>query len=241
MSTLLVGPIYQDGYAKRAIFENAGAPVNGTSGTFANVVGVGSFLVDTTNANLYINTNTAASPTWTLIGGAAAATGTNLSQLGTGTATFGTTGNVNKQLSVAGVGNGADTSEDTLFTYTLPANSLAVVGSEVNILAWGSVAATSATKTVKVYFGAISQSVPYTTTQTGAWAVNMTVIKQASNVQMAITEVDALGATTVRTITVTTNGAETDTAGIVIKVTGTSSVGTANLILANGLVVSGAN
>lgn len=49
---------------------NAGAPVDGTSGTFANTTQgkKGSLLVDTTNGILYINTNTQASPTWTKVG-----------------------------------------------------------------------------------------------------------------------------------------------------------------------------
>ncbi len=48
---------------------NAGAPVDGTSGTGANLAGPGCLLVDTTNKLLYVNTNTKASPTWTNIGG----------------------------------------------------------------------------------------------------------------------------------------------------------------------------
>lgn len=47
------------------IVTNAGAPSNGTSGTGAGVAGPGSLLVDSTNCNLYQNTNTKASPTWT--------------------------------------------------------------------------------------------------------------------------------------------------------------------------------
>lgn len=45
---------------------NAGAPVNGT--TFAGIAPKGALLIDTTNAKLYINTNTKASPTWTVVG-----------------------------------------------------------------------------------------------------------------------------------------------------------------------------
>jgi len=51
------------------ILTNAGAPTNGTSGTGAGRFGKGSLLEDTTNGNLYINTNTMASPTWTLVAG----------------------------------------------------------------------------------------------------------------------------------------------------------------------------
>lgn len=49
-------------------YTNAGAPTNGTSGTLAGVAEKGSLLTDTTNAKLYINTNTLASPTWTVVG-----------------------------------------------------------------------------------------------------------------------------------------------------------------------------
>lgn len=47
---------------------NAGVPTDGTSGTFAGVAAKRTLLVDTTNAKLYINTNTQASPTWTVVG-----------------------------------------------------------------------------------------------------------------------------------------------------------------------------
>lgn len=224
MTELIVGTLYQDGIARLLPHKNAGVPTNGTSGTYANYAAIGSLLIDTIGGGLYQNEGTVASPTWVLVSGG----------LLVNTA-------LSKQFSVAGVGNGADTTEDTLFTYSLPAGALANVGNEIDIVTWGSVAATSATKTVKVYFGAsIVISVPYTTTQAGAWLVQMSVYKQASNVQLAITQVDSLGATTTRTITDTTNGSETDTAAIVIKVTGQSSVATANLVLANGFTVAGA-
>jgi hypothetical protein len=51
-----------------AIIANAGAPTNGTSGTFAKMAGPGCLLIDYTNKFLYINTNTKASPTWTKVG-----------------------------------------------------------------------------------------------------------------------------------------------------------------------------
>lgn len=49
-------------------YANAGAPTDGTSGTGAAVVAPGCLLIDTTNAKLYINTNTKASPLWTVVG-----------------------------------------------------------------------------------------------------------------------------------------------------------------------------
>lgn len=219
----IVGPVWENNVERRLVIANKGVPTNGASGTANAVAATGSLLTDTTNGNLYINTGlTANNPTWSLIGGAA-----------------GGAGALNKQLSVAGAGNGADTTEDTLFTYSLPANSLGAVGNEVDIEAWGSVTATSATKTVKVYFGTtVTQTLTWTTTQTGAWGVLMQVFKQAASVQLAITKFDSLGATITRSVAVINNGSETDTAAIVLKVTGQSTVGTANTVLCNGFVVS---
>jgi hypothetical protein len=50
------------------ILTKAGAPVDGTSGTGVGLAGPGSLCVDRTNAVLYINTGTAASPVWTVAG-----------------------------------------------------------------------------------------------------------------------------------------------------------------------------
>ena len=49
-------------------YTNAGAPTNGTSGTLAGTAAKGALLVNTSNGKLYVNSGTAASPTWTLIG-----------------------------------------------------------------------------------------------------------------------------------------------------------------------------
>ena len=51
----------------RRIWNNAGTPTSGTSGTFAGSAQPGDILSDTTNKKLYVNTNTAASPTWSQI------------------------------------------------------------------------------------------------------------------------------------------------------------------------------
>lgn len=48
----------------RRVWNNAGAPTSGTSGTYAGSVAPGDLLVDTTNGIVYKNTNTTASPTW---------------------------------------------------------------------------------------------------------------------------------------------------------------------------------
>lgn len=55
--------------AKNNIIELAGtgAPVDGVSGTGVGQAGKGSRYTDFTNANLYINGGTLASPTWKLV------------------------------------------------------------------------------------------------------------------------------------------------------------------------------
>jgi len=50
------------------LMSKAGSPTDGTSGDGAGYAGTGSLLIDTTNAKLYINTNTKASPAWTVVG-----------------------------------------------------------------------------------------------------------------------------------------------------------------------------
>ena len=47
---------------------NAGVPSDGAAGTGAGITGTGSLCIDYTNAKLYINTNTKASPLWTVVG-----------------------------------------------------------------------------------------------------------------------------------------------------------------------------
>ena len=49
------------------ILTGAGVPVDGTSGTGANVAAKGSLYLDVTNGKAYINGNTLASPTWKII------------------------------------------------------------------------------------------------------------------------------------------------------------------------------
>lgn len=60
------GGIWQSGVQSSAIFHNAGAPTDGTSGTLVGLAPPGALVLDTTNGNLYQNTNTLASPTWSI-------------------------------------------------------------------------------------------------------------------------------------------------------------------------------
>lgn len=57
------------GANKVGLYEGAGAPTSGTSGTGVNFAGPGSLYVDRTNSLLYVNVGTAASPSWAPAGG----------------------------------------------------------------------------------------------------------------------------------------------------------------------------
>lgn len=50
------------------LLDGSAAPTDGTTGTGAGVAGIGSLYFRTTNGAIYTNSNTLASPTWTLIG-----------------------------------------------------------------------------------------------------------------------------------------------------------------------------
>lgn len=69
------------GSANVILMTGATTPVNGGSGTGANLAAKGSFYIAQDSGTLYQNTNTLASPTWT------AASGANLSALQNGTFT----------------------------------------------------------------------------------------------------------------------------------------------------------
>jgi hypothetical protein len=172
-----------------------------------------------------------------------------LARIGKSTAQASGGGNVFSQLSAAGVGNGADTTVDTLMSASLPANLFDIPGVCVTVQAFGTVIATSATKTVSFKFGAgVNQSiVSYTTTNLGSWQFYAQIFKVSANVQLILIQADAggttaslLGASGGRASAIF-NGAETDTAAIPIAVTGQSTVATANTVTCQGFVVDAYN
>ena len=59
---------YENGMLDELHFYGAGAPTDGTSGTFAGIAGTGSTYQDTTNGKLYINTGTLANVNWDVVG-----------------------------------------------------------------------------------------------------------------------------------------------------------------------------
>lgn len=141
------------------------------------------------------------------------------------------------QLSATGIGNAADTSEDVLFTFSLPASSLTVVGEGITILAFGKLASNGDNKTVKLYFGAQVYSLGTVATANVSWMAKLTVFRSAANVQVILGE-GRIAATPIALSVL--SGSETDTGAITIKVTGQSGASTANNITANAMIVAGA-
>lgn len=158
-----------------------------------------------------------------------------------GIGTFLPEGLLSKQLSIAGIGNGADTTDDTLFSYSLPASSLDVVGRQITVFAFGKFATNGHDKTVKIFLG--STLIFTSAVQTGSnvgWQATLTFYKSGASTQLG-TGIGQSGTTT-WAVPVPLTGSETDTGALTIKVTGASpTTGAANDVLANGMVVQYAN
>lgn len=137
-------------------------------------------------------------------------------------------------VNLTSTGNGADTTEDTLLSFTLPAKTLSATGKGLKIRAWGNTAANADNKTVKLYFGSEVITTPTAATNAKGWELELEVYKNGSSTQV----VYGKGQVDVTPVTpLVTTGAETDTATITIKVTGTAGTANANDIVAKGLIV----
>lgn len=126
----------------------------------------------------------------------------------------------------------ADVLETTLFTYTLPATALNTNARGLKITAWGSMAATATTKTIKGYFGATVTANPGAAVYNGvSWHMVYEILRLTATTQSSgsFTSVGAASLVT------NTSPGETLANAIVIKVTGQN--GTANL---NDICFSGA-
>ena len=165
-----------------------------------------------------------------------------LQRMGKAAAAMAGGGNIFVGANAAGIGNGADTTEDVLFTVSMPANCLDIVGRQFLVEAYGSIGALSATKNARVYFGStVLVNFAATTTQTGVWSVMALVTKTGPSAQTVLVLTDTtISGSLVRSAAVL-SPTEPDNAPIVIKATGQSSVATAGTVLANVLTVGGYN
>lgn len=159
---------------------------------------------------------------------------------GTGAAsTIQASGNINRQSSVAGIGNGADTTEDVLFTYTLPANAFDGSVREAVIEAFGSLAANAHTKTIRMYFGTgVVMTLAAATIASSSWNMQLSVYNGTAATGTQIAQGQSILGATHQGVTSIISGTEPTGAGIVIKVTGQSGAGAAGgEVSANGFSV----
>lgn len=182
--------------------------------------------------------------TLTLANGLTVTAGNVVTPVGAGSANIKATGMVSSQTSAAGVGNGADTTDDTLFTYSLPANSLDANGKTVRIHAWGKFAANTNGKTMKSWFGGTG----YVPEGDGngfnniGWVADMEVTRiDATHVSISVTHL--IGVANFAFVSVDPNVVVSDLTAnaTVIKVTGASGTSTANDIRGYGMTVTFSN
>ena len=156
-------------------------------------------------------------------------------------ATAATVGQIGAALytSTASVGTSAAATEQTLGTYSLPASWLAYNGRKLVIRASFSAGANGNNKTFKCFFGAsvISSGVLTTNAKNGSCEMYVTRIGASTQIVYANMLVD----TTPITGYVNLSSAETDTAAITIKFTGTNGSASANDIVMNDFSVVALN
>lgn len=132
---------------------------------------------------------------------------------------------------VGNVNGGAD----TLITYTMQGNVLALDGFNIEIEAWGTVAANANNKTIILYFGS---SVLYTTgvlaANNGAWKINAIVTRTGAATQKSIATI--ISSNTTIGYSASFNVLSEDlSANITIKCTGTGTA--TNDIVQQGLLI----
>jgi hypothetical protein len=129
----------------------------------------------------------------------------------------------------------ADTNETTLKTFTLPANAFGangIVGLEIE--AYGRFGATANNKTVKLKFGSTVISSGALADNAKNWAFRAVVFRVSASVQVVI----ASFVHDTATLTLTNVGAtESETAAIILALTGQNGTAAANDIICNGFVV----
>jgi uncharacterized protein YdaL len=137
-------------------------------------------------------------------------------------------------------GNGADVTEDTLQTYSLPADSLESVGRCVRVTSWGTTANNADTKTARVYFGNANNvlTMALTSNLAGSWKFVMVACKTGANTQ-TITANGYIGTSGngVTLTSTTVSGVQTDTSAIVIRTTGQAGTANANDIVCTAQLV----
>lgn len=149
---------------------------------------------------------------------------------------FGVSGRLNANVTTTSA-TLATTAEQTLATYTLPANRLAVTGDGVRVVCWGTTAANTDAKTIKLYFGTSAMSSVSMGGQPNnkKWRLEMTVLRSGSATQTVVGNAQ-FDITSAGNVVFTNSGTDDLTANQVIKCTGLNPT-TGQDITATGMLV----
>lgn len=136
------------------------------------------------------------------------------------------------------VATGVGTSEQTLQTYTLPANTITAAGQGVRTTCWGGTAANANNKTRKLYFGASAITTATEAANAQTWRLSFIVMRTAAATQQFLGSGEAGTASVTPLATVVLSGTDDFTAGagIVIKCTATDGTSSAGDVSANGMI-----
>ena len=230
-----------------------GAGNDNTQGYFA-----GSLWVNTSNGRVWIAQSVATgAAAWALavVPGTGVEPSSNLEQFGAGTATILAEGNVNRQISAAGVQPAATGADNVLAVFTIPANSFDVSGRGVGITAEGSFGATANNKRIKLVFNATTAVVGSTVTggttvadtgtiatNGGGWSLQANVFKYGaggSNTQIGLHQQAQIG-NAVAALLAPSLITATESGAILVAVTGNATTAASDIVF-NFLEVNAMN
>jgi hypothetical protein len=175
---------------------------------------------------------------------------------GGGAAVIGASGNINVQVSSAGITPGATAADNVLAAYTLPASSFDQAGRGVAIQAQGSFAATANNKRIKIIVNPASAAVGSTVgaggttvadtgtvaTNGGGWSLQADLLKYgaaASNTQIGLHQQAQIGGAVAALLAPSLITA-TESGAILIAVTGNATTAATDIVF-NALQVQALN
>ncbi len=137
----------------------------------------------------------------------------------------------------AAVSTTATTVETTLQQFSVPANTLSTAGQSLRATCWGTTGADSNNKTVKLYFGSSVISTGAYGGNAQSWWLDFMVMRRTATTQGLIMRGTAGTGSLTPVAVLSADGAETLTAAVLIKCTGTNGTASASDITAQGLIV----
>lgn len=138
------------------------------------------------------------------------------------------------------VGNGADSTDDTLFSWVIAANQFATLfptaNSGIRVTAWGTTAGNGQNKTAKIFFGSLTAiSTGVVTINAKGWMLRAIILRSGVSTQKALGE--GISDATQLSESVQDH-TQDETAAITVKVTGASPTSSsANDVLGKGFIV----